>query len=335
MSEIDLSRVEHQGSAAEAGPSRDPAKTRKTTVPMTVHPLVWAIQLWVVASVVSLVLSAGLSRALRGAYVGAETWIRHIDHSAALTSQVAAICTTLLLVYVGMLSARVSTSRIVGLGAAALGVAPTLLVFYAHRFAMPLFYTWVSTLCGGLVLLSTTQQCRAFPILRGVVAMGGLSLLAAALHRGGVSDSPELSEVGAALESLFAWGALVLAALFHLWIERRKPLRAALLFGGTLLLASTTSASAQETIPRWVLLTGRSLSELSSSGVTTSGGSLGFSLAILLMVSTLLSRPGSLAQLVSSILALCCFAPTSPLVIAWMTLCGYIAAVTCWTPEPR
>src|SRR5690606_33716032 len=75
-------------------------------IPLVVHPLVWAIQLWVVASVVSLLLSVGLSRALRGALVGIESWIIGVDQSAALTSQVAVICTALLLVYMGMLSAR-------------------------------------------------------------------------------------------------------------------------------------------------------------------------------------------------------------------------------------
>lgn len=302
---------------------------------MTVHPLVWAIQLWVVASVISLVLSVGLSRALRGAYVGAEPWIIHIDHSAALTSQVAAICTTLLLVYMGLLSARASKNLVIGLGGALLGVVPTLLVFYAHRFAMPQIYTWIAAVSGGSALLVSAHQSRNNHLMRVIVALGGLTLLSAALRAGGLSGSgaPLLAEVGSVLQSFFAWCAFITAAYFHLWFPKRKPLRAALLFGGTVLLAATAGAATENATPRWILLTGRAIGELSSSGVMWTGGSVAFSGALLLMGSTLLSRPGSLMALVSSILALCCFAPTSPLVIAWMTLCGYIAVVTCWTPD--
>lgn len=341
MSEIESARPDSPDRLIEpaAGPSAAATvSVAAPALPVMVHPLVWAIQLWVVASIISLVLSAGLSRAMRGAYVGAESWITHIDHSAALTSQVAAICTTLLLVYMGMLSARASRSLLLGLGGALLGVAPTLIVFYAHRFAMPQIYTWVASVCGALALVVSAHQCRTKHKLRIAITLGGLTLGSAALHAGGLdgSGSPLFGAAGSLLQTLFAWCALAFAALMHLWFDKRRPLRAAILFGGTILLSATANAAAEPTIPRWILITGRAVGELSSAGAMTSDGGLGFSFALLLMVSTLLSRPGSLAQLVASILALCCVAPTAPLVVAWMTLCGYIAVVLCWVPDsPR
>src|SRR5690606_24915878 len=134
-------RMKKTASRAESRP------LSAASLPPAVHPLVWAIQLSVITSVVTLLLSVGLSRALRGALVGRESWISHVDQSAALTSQVAAICTSLLLVYMGMLSARASRSFLIGVGASLLGAAPTVIVFFAHRVTLPHAHNWISALC--------------------------------------------------------------------------------------------------------------------------------------------------------------------------------------------
>ncbi len=322
--------------AAHSVPRAAPSASHTApSLPATVHPLVWALQLWVIASVVSLVLSAGLSRALRGAYVGAESWILYVDHSAALTSQVAAICTALLLVYMGMLSARASRSFLVGLSGSVLGVAPTLVLFYAHRFPMPQFFTWLAAACGTFVLWVSAFQSKTNTPLRFVVGLGGLTLAGATLRAGGIDGDGTsfLSDAGSLLMGFFGWCTIIAALVLHLWLPKRKPVRGALLLGLSLLLASTASAATQPEAARWIQLTGRTLTELTSSGVLAGSGPLALSLALLLLISTLFSRPGSLAQLICAILAISVVSPPSPLVIAWLTLCGYVATVVAWEPD--
>lgn len=304
-------------------------------LPVTVHPLAWAIQLWVVATVTSLLLSGGLTSALRGAYVGAESTIVVLDHASALTSQVAAICTTLLLIYVGLMSARASSSLTLGVGSALLGAVPTLLVFYAHRFSLPHIYTWMSALCaGGTLLLSATQARNSGPV-RAVLALASLTMLSAVLRTYQLFDSssPILSRLGSGLQLSFAWLTIVTATILHLSSPNWKPLRGALLLGLALLLAQTTSASTQPGAPRWILLSGRALSELTSGSQMGAGGSLAFSLSILLLFSAVVSRPNSFSHVLCGVLALCVTVPFSPLTIATMTLCGYCAVVIFWVPR--
>lgn len=301
-------------------------------LPITVLPLVWALQLWVVALLTSLLLSSGLSGALRGAYVGAESTILLTDHAAALTSQVAAICTTLLLIYVGLMSARSCRSLIIGAGSALLGVVPTLLVFYAHRFSLPHFYTWASALCAGATLLLGASQARGNSLVRTILAFSGLTLLAAVLRTSELSEqpSPLLVRVGAGLELSFAWLTILAVTALHLSSPRVKPLRGALLFGLALLLARTASASVEPSAPPWLLLSGRALSELTSSSPLGSSAALAFSVSILVLLSALFSRPSSFSEVVCGVLALCAVSPLSPLTIASMTLCGYCLVVLCW-----
>lgn len=314
--------------------STDSAKTAPA-LPVTVHPLVWAIQLWVVATVTSLLLSAGLRNALRGAYVGAGSTIIHVDHAAALTSQVAAISTTLLLIYAGLMSARAAKSLMLGAGAALLGSVPTLMVFYAHRFTMPQIYTWISAACAASVLILCATQARTNTAVRTIVACGGLVLASAALRafEFGALGSPDLTRVGILLQSFFSWCTVLLVMALHLSVPRLKALRGAVLFGATVLLAATASASTEPNVPRWILLTGRALHELTAGGVMGAAGALTFSSALLVLFSALWSRPTSLAQVVCAILALCAVSPLSPLTIATMTLCGYWAVIICWVPD--
>lgn len=318
---------------SDAAPSN--AEPIAPTLPLSVHPLVWAIQLWVVATVTSLLLSAGLRSALRGAYVGAESAIIQVDHAAALTSQVAAISTTLLLVYAGLMSVRAAKSLILGVGAALLGAVPTLLVLYAHRFTMPQIYTWLCAVCGAGALLLCSSQTRTNSTVRAIVALCGLVLASAALRAFPLGDtpSPALTQTGTLLQTFFAWCALLSALALHLSAPRPKVLRGALIFGGTVLLGATASAATEPAAPRWILLTGRALHELTSGSPMGGAGPLAFSGALLVVFSALWSRPSSLAQIVCGILCLCVMSPLSPLTIATMTLCGYCAVIICWAPD--
>lgn len=301
--------------------------------PITVLPLAWALQLWVVAMVTSLLLAGGLSGALRGAYVGAESAILLTDHASALTSQAAAICTTLLLIYMGLMSARAARSLILGAGAALLGVVPTLLIFYAHRFSLPHLYTWMSALCAGLVLLLSASQARSNTRVRAILAFAGMTLLSAVLRTYPLVDRPHpvLLRLGSGLEISFAWLTILSVTALHLTTPRFKPVRGALLFGLALLLAATASTSAEPGVSEWLLLSGRALAELTSSSPIGPSGSLAFSLSLLVLFSSLLSQPSSFSQVVCGVLALCAVSPLSPLTIASMTLCGYCSVVICWT----
>lgn len=302
---------------------------------MTVHPLVWAIQLWVVATATSLLLAVGLSGALRGAYVGAESIISKVDHAAALTSQVAALATTLLLIYAGFMSARAAKSFSLGVGAAVLGAVPTLMVFYAHRFAMPQIYTWFSAVCAASVLVLCATQIRTKSAVRSLIAFGGLALASATLRTFplGETESPVLVQIGATLQVFFSWCIVVSAIAFHLLTPTPKALRASILIGVTVLLAATAAAAAEPGASPWVLLTGRALFELTETGVMGKSGSLAFSGTLTALLSALLSRQGSLTQVICALLALCVVSPLSPLTIATMTLCGYFAVIVCWVPD--
>lgn len=304
-------------------------------LPFAVHPLVWAIQLWVVATVTSLLLSVGLRSALRGAYVGAESAIIRVEHASALSSQVAAISTALLLVYAGLVSMRAAKSALLGMGAALLGAVPTLMVFYAHRFAMPQIYTAFSAVCGASVLILCATQARTNTAARTIVALCGLVLASAALRAFPMGDtgSPVVTRIGTALQTFFAWCAVLAVLAFHLSVPRLKAVRGALLFGGTVLLGATASAATEPGVQRWILLTGRALHELGASSQMGSVGPLAFSCTLLVLFSALFSRPNSLAQVVCSILALCAVSPLSPLTIATMTLCGYCLVIICWVPD--
>jgi hypothetical protein len=280
-------------------------------------------------------LSSGLSSALRGAYVGAESTILKVDHAAALTSQVSAICTTLLLVYAGLVSARAAKSLSLGIGAAVLGALPTLMVFYAHRFTMPQIYTWFSALCGASALVLSSTQARTQNRVRAIVAFGGLALAAAVLRTFelGESESPLLVRIGTLLQNFFSWCTILAVTVHHLCGPRWKAMRGAVLFGAAVLLAATAAASTEPGAPLWVLLTGRTLHELTSTSVMGASGPLAFSTALVVLISTLLSRPSSLSQVVCGVLALCVMSPLSPLTIAAMTLCGYCAVIICWVPD--
>lgn len=288
-----------------------------------------------IATVTSLLLSVGLSSALRGAYVGAESTITRVDHASALTSQVAALCTTLLLIYAGFISARASKSLALGVGAAVLGAVPTLVVFYAHRFSMPLIYTWSSALCGACALVLCATQARTNSQVRAIVAFGGLALASATLRTFplGETASPVLIQLGTLLQGFFSWCTFISVLVFHLSTPRLRVLQGSLLFGATVLFAATASASTEPGSPRSVLLLGRALAELTDTSVLGPAGFVAFSGTLLALFSTLLSRPNSLAQVICAVLGLCVVSPLSPLMIATMTLCGYFAVIICWVPD--
>lgn len=300
-----------------------------------VSPIIWALQLWTVASFASLILAGGLSPALRGAFVGNDEWILRVDHAAALTSQVAAMCTTVLLIYMGLLVTRASRTLGIGIGAALLGIAPTMIVFYAHRLTLPQFHGWISAICASLSLLLCASQVRGHKMAQAVVLSGGAAYLFTAFRTGGMTgDGSELASLlstpAAALGGIFT---LTFASLRHLVTRGRKPLRAAVLLGLAILCAATVPASSLPNVPDWALVVGRTIGNLAPKAVFLGLAPFAISFALISLVSTLLSRPGSLTQLLCSLIALGVLAPATPLVSAWLTLCGYSVVVSCWQPE--
>lgn len=299
-----------------------------------VHPIIWALQLWTVTSLLSLLVAPGLSEALRGAFVGGQAWILGIDDLAARLSQVAALCTTALLVYFALLCARASRHFLIGIGAALFGAAPTMVVFYAHKSVLPQMLTWVAALSGSFALLLAATQIKKHASAQTVAVSGGVTLLATALRTGGLTGdgSHFWSLLGGSLAGLSSLLALGSALFVHLWSQKKRPWSGALLFGATLVLALTVPASSSLDTPDWILLTGRSLRNLAPETVLGAAAPWAISSALLLVIFTLFARPASLVGLLAAFLALCCLAPASPLVIAWMTLCGYALVVCTWTP---
>jgi hypothetical protein len=209
-----------------------------------------------------------------------------------------------------------------------------MIVFYAHRLTLPQFHGWIGAICASLSLLLCGSQIRRHNMARAVVLTGGFAHLFSALRTGGMTgDGSELATLlGTPAAALAGFATLVIASLRHLVTRGNKPFRGALLLGVAVLCAATVPASSTPDVPDWALVLGRTLRNLAPETVLFGLAPFAICLGLLLVVSTLLSRPGSLTGLLCSLIALGVLAPATPLVSAWLTLCGYSIVVACWEP---
>ncbi len=300
-----------------------------------VSPLIWGLQLWALSALLSVTLAGGLSPALRGAFVGADTWILRVDHAGQLATQAAAITTTLLIVQLGVTAVSAARSPWFGFSAALMGTVPTFLLFFAYKAPLPGVLTWISTVATGVTLTLCAGIAVSSPHLRFIVLTSGLATLAAALSTAEISGGwEELAfSIGQGLRVLFGVACLGLSLWDHFLHHKKKPWVPALLLGFSLLLGATTSAARAPDASGAVLVMGRSIDALASGGVWGGAGPFLISLAYLTVFGALFARPGSLVRLVSAWIALSTVLTPSPLVCGWLTLLGFAAVVLCWQPK--
>jgi len=291
--------------------------------------VVWALQLWALSALLSLLLGGGLSRAIRGAMVGGEHWIARVDHVANSISQVAALGTSLLLVHMALLNVRTSSRLLVSLVAVLFACPPAIILFQASK--MPVFHLFgtVGIVCAGASLLLCALQARTAASLQLSIFVGGLTLLATALRAISLGKTSwslvELSAHGAQYFLIWATVALSLGQL--LWAERRAPWKGAVLLGSALLLAATIPIASNPNAAPALVLLGRTLSEIAPYSALGPSAPLALSLALLGLVGSLSSTRGTLSRMVIALIALCAVSPHTPLVTAWFTLCGFTSAV--------
>ena len=132
---------------------------------------------WAAVWLISLLLKAGISPALRGAFVGADGFIQFSEHAGNFFSQAAAISTSTMLIILALSSLRAGSKLMLRLLLLLTASLPTALLFIAQRATLPHAATGVSAICAGSVVLLGTllSQVRGAP--RWIAICCGFSLI--------------------------------------------------------------------------------------------------------------------------------------------------------------
>lgn len=315
--------------------SRTPSHTPEPIAPPVVHPLVWGLQLWSFSALLSLTLAGGVSPALRGAFVGADAWILRVDHAGQLTSQVAAITTTLLLVQLGVMAISAARSPWFGLSAALSGAVPTFLLFFAYKATMPGVFTWISAVATALTLLLCALITGTRHRLHKVTLLSGLAILGVALSHFEAPSKwlPLTVPLGRGLTVVA--GAACLALHFSLVhaLSRKRLWFPVALGGAAVLLGASANAATRPDVSEVLVVVGRAVTALSPTDIWGEAGPYLFSLAYLSAFSCLFVRQGSLSVVVSSWIALGTVIVTTPLICGWLTLCAFATVLLSWSPK--
>lgn len=294
-----------------------------------VDPMPWAFTLWSLSILGSLVLSRALAPALRGAFVGKERWIAIVDLTGARLSQAAAIATMLLLVHFGLSSIRVAQSKLLALGAALLGSIPAMILMLAQKQVLPHAHSWSATLCAALVLLLCSKIGAKQGVLNWISGLGGTALLCTALSAVDFRFGPgsRLLALLWTVESASTWSMALLLVFHQIWRTRTRPWMMPSLLAFAFLLSTCAQAAGRADSTPGLLLIGRSVFELSP--YATLGSAAPFALCTVFSCALVnaFARRSSLEHLVSSLLALGILVPASPLVVAWLTVCGFFVVV--------
>lgn len=287
-----------------------------------------AVQLWSVVYVSSWLIGAGLSPAVRGAFVGAARIIRWLDLVSGSFSQLTALASLYLLVVLAIRSVQPSKNISLGVATALCGSIPAAVVFHASRGELPAAVAIFSAFFASLTAISCAFQ-------RGLKAKDALILGAAGAHHlllclaltWGAEGPSQVARLLALLSQLVGWGALLFVGFSYAAEQHRRPWRTAGLLGLTILLSKAAGAEHSIDPPVWLVVLARSINRLSAFGPNSGAALVGISFSLLLYVFTVTARRAALATVIQTLLVLCCFSALTPACSAALTVCAFSTLV--------
>lgn len=222
--------------------------------------------LWVLAMLVSLGLSAGLAPGSRGAAVGIDRHIDFIDRAASVSAQFAAVSTFFLLVHLGFSVARFGRRRWLTIPGGLLGLSVAMLLVSAQQITLSdetlLYAVFASGLATVLLAFSLAPKYRLARALLLTSAASLLLELAAPLSLGAYAaqSATTFAFAGAVVLTLASVAGLVYAAR-----ARGLTLALVLAAGGATLLLSRYTPTGQERLP--IVILGRTVRALTEQSL--------------------------------------------------------------------
>jgi len=285
---------------------------------------------WVLIWLFGLFLKAGLSPALRGAFVGSDPWIMFAEQLGDFFSQLTAVSTSTLIIVLGLAALRADAQLLLRLSAVLSASLSALVLFLAQRTVLPYFAIGLAVFCAGLVVVLAAFQLRRADTGRWVLALCGGSVLLKTVEEfaGRLSLGPELVQVATALAQLFSLAGIVLALhLFH----RSRPLKTAVLVGlGCFLGLASARAGLIDSPP--LFLIARVLDEMANNDdVARTAGWIFSCVAVIFCANLYSQRRSPTGMLLLSVL-LVSHCPLTPLTAGILTLSGVLTLVLAVPP---
>ena len=288
----------------------------------------WVLRLWLLTFLVGLVVAAGLTKGLQGAFIGAGPVILKAQLLGSHASQFASLLGLLLLVYLGVLTTRAARNLAWGVLAALLGTIPAVVLYHASRTALPSTVEAVAALATAVVVTICAARSEAPALLRWAAASGSLGLLCKVVGYLLLEQGASASAMRAAegLSAVGTWGSV--ACVFLSFVTgRRRPLSAACALGLSFIPAASANTLSNASELSFAVAT---LGHTSAALVGTEASfaqCYGFTLALILTCLSLVSRHCSISLVAVSLLALCVFLPVTPASCAAITLAAYVLLV--------
>lgn len=287
----------------------------------------WASRLWVMTFLVGLVVAAGLSPGLQGAFIGAGPVIKTTHLLGSHLSQFTVLLGLLLLVYLAVQTTRVSKNLFIGVGTALLGTIPAVVLYHASRETLPAMISAVSAIVSSLIVLACSAQSKSAWFVKVGALSCGVSLLASVL--GYILFERDASRAAVVfttgLSSCSSW--IALGCVFFGYAKNHRPIYAALaLISSIIPAAAAQSLRDGAQLDAALATLGHTLSALLGSDVDAARG-YGLTLALVLTALSVISPRDKLSLVAASLLTVCAFSPITPAVCAAITLASYLLLV--------
>ncbi len=308
-----------------------PTTTDSPSIPPRYSSLLFA---WMLTWLAGLFLKAGVSPALRGAFVGADRFIRWSETAGNFFSQVTAVSTSTLLIVLSLASLRVDSKLVLRLVVALCASLPTAIVLLAQRSTLPYFATSLAAVSTGLVLLLGTLLSSRRDAMTWILLLCGLAVMGQGGKQflTGFVLSEDLSKIGQHF-SIYASGAATFVALLHL-SGRRRPLKSALILGGGVLLGLASAHHGTITSPTLFVI-GKSLAEITQSASDGANSAWLFSTVLLLLVANLSLGFRHPEKMIVTCVLLAAHAQLTPLTAGVIALGGVVLVLVHGTKTPQ